>query len=285
LTDAYRGLLSLELGNLDCQRQRLAQPIQDAVRVAANQGRRSALAEQISFLDSAEPSILEIEKNAEARRGAGVITGAELEEIRSLGTSLRISRLQATDTLAQLEATPLPDPTNRVSADADRYSKAAMDYERLDSRIRRVTPWGFSVTGGAASNVLESSSIRTVDWFGTVEMSYNFGGIPQVTAERAALEARQRELEASPTELLQSARALDASLERSLAALHAQIELLSESERSVREQIAVLEKAEVADQTHLISVLKLRSIALQSQLVYLRALVERRRAWEPTHEQ
>jgi hypothetical protein len=279
VTNAYQGLLSLQLGDADCKRQRLAHDVEGAIRLASNQGRKSALLAEVAFLMESEPTISNIADGAEGRRRAGVSTVVELAEIRSLVAALRTTRLEAQAAVGELDATPLPEPVGPIGPDAQEYSRVAMDYERIDSRIRQVAPWGMNVSGGVAS-----SSVAAVDWFGTVEVSYNLGGLGQVPAERALLSARRRELETSSTELEYAARAVDASLKKSVSLLKSQIELLADAEKGIEADLAAVTGAPVPDQMHAAAALKLRWLALRAQLVYLRALSDRRRPWEAYHE-
>jgi hypothetical protein len=279
LTNAYRGLLSLQLGDADCERQRLARDVESAIRLASNQGRRSALVAEIGFLKESEPTISAILGEAEGRRRAGVSTVSELDEIRTLGATLRTTRLEAEAAVGELDATPLPEPAGPIGPQAGEYSRAAMDYERIDSQIRQVAPWGLTVSGGVAS-----SSVAPLDWFGTVEVSYNLGGLAQPGAEHSVLAARKRELETSTTELEYAARAVDASLKKSTSLLKSQIDLVEEADRALEADLAGLAGAAVPNQLQVTSALTLRRVALQAQLVYLHALAERRRPWEAYRE-
>lgn len=283
-TSAYNGVLTLRLGELECGRHRYARDVTAAIRVALNQGRREALAREIAFLRANEPSVVAIERDAEARRAAGVATVAEAEEIRERASEVRAARLSAAETVAELEATDLPEPARPIAPEAEQYARATMEYERVNSRIRQVAPWSVSISGGIASSIGAAGAGASVDWFGTVEVGYNLGGIVQERAERALLAARERELRGSPEELLYAARAVDGSLRKSIAVLEAQIAMLAEADHSLSQQLDALDKAEVPNRIQTVSVLRLRSVMVRAQLVYVRVLVERRRPWEISSE-
>lgn len=282
LTDAYRGVLTLALGELDCRRREFERQVDIALRAGPALGRREALTREIDFLTASEPVIAALERDAEARRRAEVATLSELEEIRERAEELRTARLEAADMLTELEAAGVTDPNGPIAPEAESYVRASMDYERLDSRIRQVAPWGLSINGGVASSAsLTGTSWGTaVDWFGMIQVSYNLGGVAQADAERGLLAARQRELQSDPEQKMRAARAVDTALAKSVAVLNAQIQLLTDAARSLRAQIEALEKADMPNRVQMESVLKLRSLMAQARLVYLRALVERRQPWE-----
>jgi hypothetical protein len=275
LTDAYQGILSLQLGEADCRRQKLAQPLEDAIRLSTDQGRRLALAKELEFLEQNERTVTQLQEESLARRQAGVGTLVELVEIDSLAETYRALRTQAEEDLAHLDAAGLPDPGGPVSRRAEEYNRASMDLERVGSRIRQVAPWRLSVNGGVAA-----TTSAPADWFGTVEVSYNLGGIVQSEAERQVLRIRARELQADSYELAYAARALDAALQRSVAILQRQIAAV-ESERALLEaEASALEGSNLPNQLHERSGIRIRLLTLEANLVYLRALAEQRRPWE-----
>jgi hypothetical protein len=194
--DAYQGILSLRLGEADCRRQKLAQPLEDAIRLSTDQGRRSALAKELAFLAQNERTVTRLQEESLARRQAGVGTLVELVQIEALAGTYRTLRTQTEEDLAHLEAADLPDPGGPVSGRAEEYNRAAMDLERVGSQIRQVAPWRVSMTGGVAA-----STTAPVDWFGTFEISYNLGGIVQSQAEQQVIRTRARELEGDSYEL------------------------------------------------------------------------------------
>jgi hypothetical protein len=275
LTDAYHGTLSLQLGDADCRRQRLAQPLEDAIRLATDQGRRQALARQLRFLQENERTVVALERDAEARRQAETSTLGELLEIHTLAAAFRTQESEIEDALARLDAIGLPDPTGPLSPQAEQYERASMEVERLGSRIRQVAPWGLSLTGGLAAN-----TTATVDWFGTLEVSYNLGGLVQAGAESRFLAARERELGSAHYELAHAARAVDEALARSVAWLREQIAAVEAGAGELRTAASVLEASDAPGRLHSLSVVTLRLVAVDAQLVYLRALAERRRPWE-----
>lgn len=275
LTRAYQGLISLQLGDADCHRQQFAQPLEEAVHVATDQGKRAALAVEIAFLDDTEPTIERLESEAEARQRAGVSTLVELADVHALASALRALRNDAREELTRLDAMAVPEPTGPLAHLTDDYRRATMDLEQLGSRIRQVAPWGVSVAGGVAA-----TTQKNVDWFGTVEVSYNLGGLVQASAEREFLSARARELESATYELSHQARALDAALAKSTDVLKKQIAVVEASARALRGEAAALEPLSAPNQMHLSSVIKLRLLAADAQLVYLHGLEEQRKPWE-----
>jgi hypothetical protein len=274
-TDAYHGILALKLGDAECRRQRLAQPLEDAIRVAADQGRRDALSRELSFLRENDEVVAGLEGDAEARQRAEVGTLPELIEIQTLASAFRTQEAETEDELSRLDASALHEATLPLSKQATEYEQASMDVERLGSRIRQVLPWTFSVSGGLAVN-----SIVPVDWFGTVELSYNLGGLVQSAAEPKLLSAREREIESATYELVYAARVIDAALTRSVDHLRRQVSVLEKEVEGLHTEEKLLEGSDAVGRLTLIAVVKLRLLVMQGQLVYSRALAERRRPWE-----
>jgi hypothetical protein len=274
-TDAVHGMLALKLGDAECRRQRLAQPLEDAIRVATDQGRRSALSREVDFLRENEEVVAGLEREAEARQRAEVGTLQELIEIQTLASAFRTQEAQTEDELSRLDASALHEATLPLAEQATEYERASMDVERLGSSIRQVVPWTFSVSGGLAAN-----TVVPVDWFGTIELTYNLGGLVQGAAEPRLLSARQRELQSATYELVYAARVVDAALKQSVAHLKRQISVVEKEVEGLRAEETLLEASDAPGRLTLIAVVKLRLLAVQAQLVYSRALAEQRRPWE-----
>jgi hypothetical protein len=275
LTDAYRGSLTLRLGDAECRRERLAQPLEDAIRVATDQGRREALGQKLRFLREHDDAVTTEERDAEARRRAEVSTVVELMEVYTLASAFRAQEVETEDELSRLDAQALPEPTQPLYRQAIEYEQASMDLERIASGIRRASPWGLSLTGGVAA-----SQFFAADWFGSVDLSYNFGGLVQSGAEDRLLAARARELESARYELAHRARAVDAALGRSVEELKRRISLVEGEAGELRAQESVFEASQAPASPHLVSVVRLRLFVVEAQLIYLRTLAERRRPWE-----
>jgi hypothetical protein len=273
-TDAVHGILALKLGEAECRRQRLAQPLEDAIRVATDQGRRNALSREVEFLKENDEVVAELERDAEARQRAQVGTLQELIEIQTLASAFRTQEAETEDDLSRLDASALHEATLPLSKQATEYQQASMDVERLGSRIRQVSPWTFSVSLGLAAN-----SVIPVDWFGTVELSYNLGGLVQTAAEARILSARERELQSATYELVYAARVVDAALGQSVERLKRQISVVEKEVLGLRAEETLLESSDAPGRLTLLAVVKLRLLVLQAQLVYSRALAEQRRPW------
>jgi hypothetical protein len=274
-TDAVHGILALKLGEAECRRQRLAQPLEDAIRVATDQGRRNALSREVEFLKENDEVVAGLERDAEARQRAQVGTLQELIEIQTLASAFRTQEAETEDDLSRLDASALHEATLPLSKQATEYQRASMDVERLGSRIRQVSPWTFSVSLGLAAN-----SVIPVDWFGAVELSYNLGGLVQAAAEPRILSARERELQSATYELVYAARVVDAALSQSVERLKRQISVVEKEVLGLRAEETLLEGSDAPGRLTLIAVVKLRLLVLQARLVYSRALAEQRRPWE-----
>lgn len=280
LTHAVEGKYTLDLADAECQRRQAAQPVQEAIRVATDQGRKSALVKEIAFLTEQAPEIARLQREAEQRLAQQVGTLSELAEIRLLVLGLQQAQLEAEADLERLEAVPVPDPAGPVSAAAAHYAQATMNAERIDSRIRKVAPWNVSIRGGLAATPASSA----VDWFGAVELSYNLGGIVSLGAEHNYLTARARELESSSSELVPAARALDRALAGSVERLRKECSILEGLATQLRGDATALEGASTPKQPHSLAVLTLRRLAVETRLVYLRELAQQRRPWDGHHE-
>ncbi len=274
-TDAYHGILALKLGEAECRRERLAQPLEDAIRAATDQGRREALSRELQSLREHDDAVAGLERDAEARQRAQVGTVEELIEIQTLSSAFRSKESETEEELGRLDASALHEPTLPLSEQATEYERATLDVEQLGSRIRQVAPWTVSVSGGVAAN-----STIAADWFGTLELSYNLGGLAQGGAEHRLLSARERELESASYELVHDARVVDAALGQSLDRLSRQIAVVEKEIAALGGEEALLEGSDAPARLPLLSVVKLRRWTLEGQLVYSRALAQQRRPWE-----
>jgi hypothetical protein len=274
LSDAYHGVLTLGLGDAECRRERLAEPLKDAIRLATDQGRRDALAAKVKFLHEQDASVESIERDAEARRRAEVGTLADFMEILSLVSSFHEQESSSEDDLGRLSAAALREPTAELSRQVAAYERAVMDLEELGSGIRRVQPWGVAVSGGVAV----TPSVAP-DWFLTAEVSYNLGGIAQASAERRMLEARQRELDSSNDEIPVAARAVDAALRASVERLERQIADAEKDVQRLQSEESSLAQSDASGSRMLAASIRVRRLLAQANLVYLQTLAEKRRPW------
>jgi hypothetical protein len=280
LTNVLEGRLALDRADAECRRRKLSRPVEEAIRIATDQGRRAALLKEIAFLAEKAPEVARLEREAEKRLEEQVSTLSELTETRLFVLNLQQTQLDAEEAVARIEAMPASEPTGPVSQLAERYREATMEVERIDSRMRRIEPWSLSLRGGLAATPASSS----VDWFGAVELGYNLGGLVRIGAERNYLAARSRELESTAAELLPAARTLDGVLAGSVERLKRDSQILEETTGQLGRDAAALEHADTARQSHAIAVLTLRRLAVEARLVYLRELAQQRHPWEGHHE-
>ena len=281
LTNLIAGTRTIDLAEAECRQTRAAQPVKAAIRIAADQGRRSALAKQLAFLSERESEIARLEQEAERRVAAQLGTLAELSEIRLLALNLRQLRSETEETLERVEAVPGPEPSGPIGPLVESYRQATMDMESAHTRVRQVTPWNISLRGGIATTPASSS----VDWFGAVEVVYNLGGLFRPRAEATYLAARSRELASGADEIIPVAYAIDGALTASVSRLRRERQLLELREGQLQGDAVALVKAETLRQSHAAIVLRLQHLAVEARLIYLRELARQRETWERHHGQ
>jgi hypothetical protein len=286
VTGAVRGLRTLDLADAACQTWSNARPLEDAIRVGLEQGRRAALAKQVAFLSAKEPEIARIEGTTTARLERQVGTLSEVSETRALTSELRQMRLDAEGEI-ELSAQSVSEPRGPLSAAVERYERSTMKAEGIGSSIRRLAPWELSVRGGVAAvgTSLVGARSPSYDWFGTVELSYNLGGIGRVVAENAFLAARSKELQSNRQDLGPAAREVDRALAASVLHLTKQIAALEELAEQLRRDQAALESAIAPKQPHALGLVALHLFIVEARLTYFRELLNQRRPWERHQEQ
>ena len=151
------------------------------------------------------------------------------------------------------------------------YETRSISYEESVQHVRNLSPWKLDVTGGATAH-------PNVDYFGVVQLSYNFGGIFALGAEQRAVDARAAELKNARYEMRHQVESLRRELRASVEFLKKQVARIDEELARLAKERAVVEPTEAPNKTHLLAVLTLQVIDLEAERVFLNALAERQSA-------
>jgi hypothetical protein len=185
--DIYKGFGVLDVARAECSRQASASTLEEIIAQRADIGRLPALERKLAFLREQDGAVQEIVRNAELRFAAHTTTLPEVQElrIRALGFARRISDAELEISL--IKARGLTMPAEPLADVLRTYEERSVETEDRVAHIHNLEPWKFGVIGGVAAN-------PTVDAYGIAELSYNFGGLFSVGAERRAVGARASEL-------------------------------------------------------------------------------------------
>lgn len=282
--DFYKGQGLLRVGDADCQRHEAGEQLEDVLTHGPDLLRLSALQDQERFLTSHRDEWKDLTKSAEARLARRIITVVEFTDVQRFVGSLErkfaqiqgeIGQLQSRTRLgsrltgrAHADATPLGSaPKGKLTALAQRYFEDSVRFEQETSQVRQLDDWKFQVTGGVIP-------LAPVDWFGSMELSFNLGGLVRPTHEQAYVEARADELrfarDGVATRIEQFQRANNAALEqarRDLDLVQHSLEVIV----ATRSALAASEAESVAQARDMLGI---EQLSIESDAVFLRALVD-----------
>jgi|GEM_PF-2998163 len=267
--DIYKGVGVIEMGKKDCLRQDSLVRLQEVIVQRDDLVRRTAVERKLGYLRSREGDIEAVLKQVEDRFQAGAATLIQVREVRRKALELSA---KATEAEMALEGMRKPPPGGASLESLDKmvteYEAHAVAYEKSVEHVRNLAPWKLGVTAG----VIPAPEF---DYFGVVELSYNFGGLFQLSAESRAVAARTAELKNARYEL----RAQVAEMKRQLAAqadvLRRRTALLQgEMDRVARER-ASIEATDAPAKAQMLAALTLESIDLEAERIFLNALADR----------
>jgi len=276
LVDMYKGAGVLDVAHADCAREQSAVTLRELIEARADLGRLPALEKQLDYLRRRRPDVAAMVDRADQRLAAKVGTILEVSEIRrkALEIDRKISQLEGE--VALLSRRRPPALTGEVKAMLDQYDQRAVEYENRVSHVRNLQPWALNVTGGVVAQPV-------VDYFGVIELSYNFGGIVRNGAESRALEAREHEIKNARYELHAQVAMLLDELRESVTQMQHEVTALDAHLARLTSERASLAGVEAPNKDQVVSSLELETIALEADRTYLAVLIDQRSALGGSH--
>jgi hypothetical protein len=281
--DYYKGRGVLRAGDADCRRYEASLDLSDALDRSTDSARLVALHEQSEFLRSKSEDWRALAAKAAVRLSQRIITVFEFTTVQRSIDTLEHKLVQVEGEAAQLKAADLPSTeasapsafpsAHPVTAEqgttglAAKYYREAMSFERETSRLRQLDDWKLQVTGGVIP-------LSPVDWYGTLELSFNLGGLVQGEHEQRYLDGRADDLrysrEGVQTRLARFRAQTGAALEQARRDLG----LVEHSLEVLRATRLALESSEAEAAAQARDMLTLEQLAVEADSVFLRKFVD-----------
>jgi hypothetical protein len=279
--DFYKGQTTLQLGDAECVRHEAAVDFEAVLDRGTDDARLSALREQGLFLRAKRADWTALQARAAARLQKRIITIVEFTNVQHSIDLLERKLVQVEGDTGLLDAraralpyATLPSaagpgaglPSATLPALANRYTEAALDFERTASSLRRLDDWKLQMTGGVIP-------LTPSDWYGTIELSFSLGGLVRGAHEDNYLGARadalSRAADGVNTRLTQfraEVAALLTQTERDLGVVEHSLDVL----RSTRKALEASDAENVAQAREILTI---EQFSVESDSIFLRALM------------
>ena len=265
--DFYKGFRVLDVGDADCERHEAALNVQEALAFGIDLGRLPALEKQDRFLESKRPTWEQHLAAAEQRLEAHVASLLEVNEVRARGAELARKHAQVKGELERLRLRGVPAQRGALGSLVAAADERSMRYEREVKHVRSLDAWDLRVTGGVVPH-------SGGDFFGVVQLGFNLGAFSRNAAESRYLTARAEELRGARYEAREGVRRLREQARSAVQQARRELEILDKQAARVEQGRALLEGSEAPNAPQARTVIELESIFLESDRVFLTALVE-----------
>lgn len=263
--DIYKGFGVLDAARADCLRQASVVTLEEVVARRADIGRLPALESKLAFLRAQNVAVQELVRTAEERFAAHTTTLPELQELRIRALTFARHMADAELEIELIKARGQAPVTEPLADMLRTYEERTIELENRVSHVRNLEPWQFGVIGGVAAN-------PTVDAYGIAELSYNFGGLFSVPAERRAVEARASELKNARYEMRSQVETIVRELRASAAQSRSQAKSLEDELTRMMRERASLEGTDAPNKHTVIAAMTLQMIDLEAEQRFLNAL-------------
>ncbi len=221
--DFYKALRVQRVGDADCEQHEAMAGAVDLLSEQGDYGRLPAFQSERRFIDAEQTVWQDVEAKTDRRLAANVATIATASQIRSKTTELGRKRLRVYGEIERLEARGADNYRGALSTLIASVEASAMHFEREASHVRSLDPWSVSATGGVIPQY------TPVDYFGIIQVGYNFGGFARNAQESRYIDARADELRHSRYELGDQLRRFQAQVKS--------------AEHEAKEELAIVERA------------------------------------------
>ncbi|HJL14742.1 MAG TPA: hypothetical protein RMH99_03745 [Sandaracinaceae bacterium LLY-WYZ-13_1] len=184
--DLPRGVLALDLAAAECARARSFETLEDSFASSEASSLIAGPEARVESLSRTLPALRALVRQGEVQLAEGLWTREQVTSLRSRVGALVRERAGARAEIARLRARDEGEPTRPQEA-LERHRSDLLRHERVASELRRLSAWHLNVRVGAIP-------VAPMDWYGVVELSWDFGGIALHLAEDEYLDARRREL-------------------------------------------------------------------------------------------
>ncbi len=261
--DLYKGFRVQDVGDADCREHEVIVTTEEVLLHGADYARLPALRAQHQFLDGKRPFLATVRSKIDERMAAGVMTLMEAEDTRTKLRELDRKAEQLQGEVERLVARGVARDVPLLSSLVTEVSVRAHEHDRETSSVRKLDPWTVSLAGGIVPQY------DPVDFFGLVQIGYNFGGISRASNEQRYMDAHAEELRTARYELggrvqrfREELRVTHAQAERELAVMERDASALTSARN-------VLAKSAATNAPFALDALELALIGIESERVYL----------------
>lgn len=267
LLDIYKGTLVRDVARADCARSLAHDQLLEFLARGAELVRAEALKRQLELLDSKEQATRELLAKAQERFAARVITLHEMNELTTLLADFERKRVGLRAEIGRSEVdAPVARPQN-FESDKQALENASMRLEKKLVQLRSLDAWKVAMRGGLVADT-------PLDYYASLEVSYNLGGMASSARDADYLRARRKELKESRSELAHQASVFKAQLTVTREQVDGELKILVDQLRLVQDARQVLEGSQAPSAPHHGSVLALREIMLMAEDAYLTTYAE-----------
>ncbi len=268
-TNFYKGTIVNKVAEADCDVHKNAVVAQELVMRASDLGRLGALTDELAFLDAQKPAWDAVGAKMQERLEAKTTTLTEVADVRTRTVMLDRERAQVRGDLERLTAIGWNPGTIDVARLAQQLVQDSSRLENEVTRLRAVDPWDVSVMGGYVPPVASSKN----DWYGVVQLTYNFGGLWRSSRDNRYLEARERELKTARYELPHQLEVLKKHVEIARAQARTELAIVVARMSEVTQNRAQLAQSESTLAPHALAMLDLELIASGADKTFLEGLL------------
>lgn len=264
--DLYRGVRTLQLGAARCATIAAERRAETALRVAPDRGLLAARRREAAFLDNARATWEAHVATTEERMRAGVVTFAQVQEVRGRALALERLRVQVDTEIAVLDARGKGASTDGPLTAARDAERARAAEEDQTSRLRALDSWKLGVTGGVVPRD------GPADYYGMVLVGVSTGVFFRNAYERDAARAADGSRDSGEPLHVAAARIEE---ERRLRAEGArrEVAVLDRELQRLAAARAALETSGASAAPHAIALTDLERIALEAERTFSAALV------------
>jgi hypothetical protein len=266
--DFYKGFRVLEVGRADCERHEAVVSAQEVLLQGIDYGRLPALRKQASFLDSRRATWEAIVAKSEERLEARITSFVEANDIRSRAAELERKRLQVGGEVQRLEAKNLDGYRGMLSQLMASVETTSMRFEREASHVRSLDAWDLRVTGGVIPQE------RPVDYYGIVQLSFNFGAFSRNAGETRYLDARAEELKKARYETREQLRIFREQVASAKEQATRELGIVEKQASTLGSARQTLASSEAPNAPQALGVIDLHIVLVESDRVFLAALIE-----------
>ncbi len=279
VTDLLKGIRVLDVGRADCAQHEALVVLNEFLTSAKEHAELLSFRALSKFLVERRDQWRTLADRATARLERNVITLVEFNEIQKRVDVLEHKAVMAEGEVTKIEAHEPRVPEPSLNSLELQYRDKALKYEGEISRLRKLQPWGFKLTGGV-------TAATQADWYGLAEISFNLGGISRYGQEASYLSARADEIRRARYEPSESVRRFRAEVAAIVERAEKDLQVLERTAKLLGNARSLLEQSETGSASHARDVLTIEQLEIAADAVYLHTLIRSLRAVtkEGSHE-